>query len=269
MNADSEGEAEATPNRRSLRGPIAGCFLLVFLGGGCLVLLLLTGRIGGADFLLSLTRPSATLVVEGQDLFVSWEDRGRVQILLGPGCEQPVVGPSENGPALTWLANGSLCRAVLTSSPEHLGLGQVFFQGVGGTVILLPTGTCHLVDPSAKPLLRLERWEGRLGEEGDCVVFLYRHESKTNLLAPQFVTYQADDGFSFDDLKSLREGFSNERWEFSQDGEAWSRAGTFPLGKTEATYTLTTGGKTLEAKLERTYAGDWSAGDPPSPTRGY
>lgn len=244
----SEEQSALPPSERSTFGPLAGC---------AVVALLLAVAAGGTWLLLQRKAPPV-LSQLGSGATLSYEDLGSAELILGPGCSALRFAQTEDMDSLVWTYQGREVEVTVSRSDKYLFVGHEIVKP-NQTVILLPNGMCRIVDPTAKPLLKLERWEGPLGQHGRCEIWLYKHGDWKD---PSFRDYLVYDGRDLGRPSSTSRSLGSEGWSFTERFANASREGNFDTEKKHVTYELVVGGQAEEATLEQTYQGEWSAGDP-------
>lgn len=251
----SEEQTALPREERSIAGPL----------GSCLVVAILLALAAGGGALFFLREPEPKLTKTGGEWSLSFEGLGSAKLVLGPGCSDLRLARKKNElgswDALVWLSEGREIEAEVTSNDQDLLINYEIVSP-GQSVVLLPQGKCHVVDPQTKPLLKLQRWEGVLGESGRCVVWIYRHIGGKE---PDFSDYLVDDGHNFGRPSSGGGmGLSNEGWGFTETYDTARRTAQFVKDKDKdhVAYELVIDGLAEAASLERTYQGEWSAGDP-------
>lgn len=190
---------------------------------------------------------------------------GSIPLVLGPGCSNLIFTPHRDSfdrATLTWSGQGqprSLQVRWLESGNRRGGaeIGDEWPE-LGTQAVLLPNGRALFSQaPAGAPLFVLERWEGSLAGT-PCTIWVYE--------PPRAAAPSRD--WSCEDGQALgpRTGFERTQgddygWELSETCSGGSRAFKVPPGGSRGTYRLKTSSQTLEAVLERTYRGEWSAGD--------
>lgn len=218
----------------------------------------------------SLLSQAPTLALEGDQSHLVFRD-GSIRVILGPGCASLASTPDWDSlefASLTWLGEGQPLKAkVRRTSVSTNGAPPVWAAEVGDEspkqgdqVVLLPNGRSLVAPAGADFLLTLERWEGALDAARRCTIWIYCPPGGEDWLGSR--DWFFDDGHDLGRRLDHEEGRGGgEGWEIGETYASGSREFKVGEGKDFGTYVLETAGKTYQVVLERTYQGEWSAGD--------